>query len=820
MNKISKVDSVNLKFYYKVKSIGKSDYISKLVYFPFFLFLFLNISIAQVSKIESNLNLNEIKELKILPLGNSITYDNRSDDYRDIEDKYGYRLPLYNLLKESGLNFDFIGSEHAGSNFLPEGYDDNAGFPGIRKGELANLLKTGWRVQSPDYNVQITPGPYLETYLPDLILLHIGTNDNNLAGGTDANDIKEILDEVDRVESFYNKEIPVIVARIIDRVPNQTYVHTLNNNVQELVWDRLNNPLNPAYPDNLYLANMEDSAEIIYTVDYMGTVGNGNTGDMSDALHPNDKGYAKMADEWFKIIKKVYPNTLNVIEQPKSMYTFTGETIKLEFNVVSEKPIQYQWLKNGVNISGATDSVYIIENIPLSLDSSKYSCTVESGFYNLNSDTVTIYVSDSDSRVSKNNLALYDFEEGTGNIIHNSIIEYNDLDMKINDTSAVNWIPNGLEITGNAFIETNSFATSIINKIKQSNEITLEAWIRSENTTQNGPARIFTISENTTNRNVTLGQDADKYSVRLRTTETSSNGLPSLFTKDYSVKENLTHLVYSRNSSGEVIFYINGKIDTITSLDGDFSNWDPNYKLGIGNEIQNDRLWLGKYYLLGIYDRALDSTEVKHNFNIKFDGIENILDQPTNLTAEVTDSTKVILSWVDNSLSENGFIIERKSLNSNNVYHIIDNVGPDITSFTDKSQKSDSIYTYRISAYNDLLISDYSNEVEVKVIIVGSKPNGNLNDQFKLYQNYPNPFNPKTKVQIFIPLESRVKLNIYNSLGEIVKNLVDENLKRGYYEFNFNAEDLASGVYYIKVNAFTIGGNKVFDQVKKAILLK
>ncbi|MBK7106407.1 MAG: hypothetical protein IPH62_14095 [Ignavibacteriae bacterium] len=250
------------------------------------------------------------KKLKILPLGNSITFDKRSrqTDFRIPEDRTGYRLPLYNLLINSGIKFDFIGSEHAGSNFLPIGFEENSGFPGIRDSQLTNLLQTGI-LNMNQYGIYdtLTVGPYLETYLPDIILLHIGTNGNEQLDGIFSDDEEEILDEIARVENKLAKPINVIFSRIIDRSPNKNFVNTFNNNVENMILDRFYNPLNDAYPDLVHLVDMEDSAKIIYNIDIMGTIGNGKNGDMNDELHPNDKGYSKMAKVWFDGIINILP---------------------------------------------------------------------------------------------------------------------------------------------------------------------------------------------------------------------------------------------------------------------------------------------------------------------------------------------------------------------------------------------------------------------------------------------------------------------------------------------------------------------------------
>ncbi|HQI42065.1 MAG TPA: T9SS type A sorting domain-containing protein [Ignavibacteriaceae bacterium] len=87
-------------------------------------------------------------------------------------------------------------------------------------------------------------------------------------------------------------------------------------------------------------------------------------------------------------------------------------------------------------------------------------------------------------------------------------------------------------------------------------------------------------------------------------------------------------------------------------------------------------------------------------------------------------------------------------------------------------------------------------------------------NSFALFQNYPNPFNPTTTIRFALPVESRVKINIYNSLGQLVETLADKDMKSGYHEISFNASRLASGVYFYKLNS----GN--FVETRKMLLMK
>ncbi|PIE78213.1 MAG: hypothetical protein CSA15_09185, partial [Candidatus Delongbacteria bacterium] len=85
---------------------------------------------------------------------------------------------------------------------------------------------------------------------------------------------------------------------------------------------------------------------------------------------------------------------------------------------------------------------------------------------------------------------------------------------------------------------------------------------------------------------------------------------------------------------------------------------------------------------------------------------------------------------------------------------------------------------------------------------------------FSLSQNYPNPFNPTTTISFNLPMESDVKLEVYNTKGEMVKNLLNSSMKSGTHSIEFNGSSLSSGVYYYKLTA----GKE--NHVKKMMLIK
>jgi hypothetical protein len=86
--------------------------------------------------------------------------------------------------------------------------------------------------------------------------------------------------------------------------------------------------------------------------------------------------------------------------------------------------------------------------------------------------------------------------------------------------------------------------------------------------------------------------------------------------------------------------------------------------------------------------------------------------------------------------------------------------------------------------------------------------------EFTLSQNYPNPFNPSTIISYTLPSASKIKLILYNTLGQPIKVLENGFKNAGSYSVNFNADDLPSGIYFYKLEAGQ------FSQVKKMILMK
>lgn len=172
----------------------------------------------------------------------------------------------------------------------------------------------------------------------------------------------------------------------------------------------------------------------------------------------------------------------------------------------------------------------------------------------------------------------------------------------------------------------------------------------------------------------------------------------------------------------------------------------------------------------------------------------------------------VTLKWkTESELNNSGFDVERKAAADSTWKKITFITGNGTTNelheylYEDKKLQTGK-YNYRLKQIDYNGNFEYFNlaaEVEIK------KP-----AEFSLGQSYPNPSNPKSNIEFKIPERSHVNISVYNLLGELVSELVNETKDAGIYTVEFNGSNLASGTYLYRIKS----GN--FTAVKKIILVK
>ena len=189
----------------------------------------------------------------------------------------------------------------------------------------------------------------------------------------------------------------------------------------------------------------------------------------------------------------------------------------------------------------------------------------------------------------------------------------------------------------------------------------------------------------------------------------------------------------------------------------------------------------------------------------------------------IVDSIAVNLKW-DTVTGANKYVVEMNSKNdfSGTVIKPIDTVT--VTSLTlNSGLDKDSTYYWRVKALSSSgNFSDYSASYSfTTAIATGIKTlTGIIPTNFAVYQNYPNPFNPSTIIRYALPSESKVKITVYNILGQQIKELLYTTESAGYHEVTFNASNLASGIYFYRIVAASADGKHNFADTKKLILMK
>ena len=251
------------------------------------------------------------------------------------------------------------------------------------------------------------------------------------------------------------------------------------------------------------------------------------------------------------------------------------------------------------------------------------------------SNTVTLAnakLTNTNVRYDTNIIARYDFAEGTGTTASDTSGVGTPINLQLSGTE---WIEGGgLKIVSGKATSTPDASRKLYDMIagpQGSDEYTVEAWIVPDNVDQTGPARIFTYSEDTADRNFTMGQRGPIYIYRNRTPDTGiDNGSsPELRALDESLLQTtLQHVVMTFDQTNGRRIYVNGAFTDNIDPAGPGSlinTWNPNYTVVIGNEATNKRLWKGEMHFAAVYNQALTPTQVQQNFNAGADAGQSYL---------------------------------------------------------------------------------------------------------------------------------------------------------------------------------------------------
>jgi len=200
--------------------------------------------------------------------------------------------------------------------------------------------------------------------------------------------------------------------------------------------------------------------------------------------------------------------------------------------------------------------------------------------------------------------------------------------------------------------------------------------------------------------------------------------------------------------------------------------------------------------------KVITLAQVGEEYESQLVTVENIwLAEPISWAAEgsnasvlVTDGIDTVIYYIDKDTELDGWADAPRLWESFTVTTIVD--------------------YYNVHQLKGSTTGDFSNRVDV------DETKSLLPDSYALSQNYPNPFNPTTTIEYALPMMSRVNVVVYNMMGQIVSELVNNVQEPGLYHTTWNARDMSSGVYFVQITAKSTDGKETFNSVKKMMLLK
>lgn len=291
---------------------------------------------------------------------------------------------------------------------------------------------------------------------------------------------------------------------------------------------------------------------------------------------------------------------------------------------------------------------------------------------------------------------------------------------------------------------------------------------------------------------------------------------------------NCNNTVYSLAVDGDYL-YAGGDFTTVNSENrayitkinkttGNLETWDPQLDWTVyAIAINNSDIYAGGSFELAANEMqdylALFTTRALPVELVSFD-------------AHLVNKT-ILLNWeTATEINNFGFDVERKDGNSVEWLKIgfVEGYGttnsPKTYSYLDTLLNQVDEVSYRLKQIDNDGTYAYS-----KIVTVDLSPITGIDDEekpvvYSLSQNYPNPFNPTTTIKYGLPEDSKVRIGVFNILGEKVSQLIDSEVNAGFHQIKYDANNLSSGIYFLNMEASALNNNKEFRDVKKLILLK
>ncbi|HSL89606.1 MAG TPA: zinc-dependent metalloprotease family protein [Ignavibacteriaceae bacterium] len=350
------------------------------------------------------------------------------------------------------------------------------------------------------------------------------------------------------------------------------------------------------------------------------------------------------------------------------------------------------------------------------------------------------------------------------------------------------------------------------------------------------PARTFPRIQNLLNNTQTIGEILPSYSRNLRFRLVARDNRPAGGGVDYAQ----INFTVSNAAGPFLVTYPNTNV-VIPGLSPVTVTWNVANTNASPVNVSNVNILLsvdgGNTYAYTLASNTPnDGTEVvllpdneTNTARIKVEAVGNVFFDISNVNFTIDEAIPVelisfiaeaslngiTLKWkTATETNNNGFSVEKSSNGvSFTEISFVKGMGTTINQseylFNDDNVKVGRFF-YRLKQIDYDGTYSYSNIISVDI---------ELPTQFTLNQNHPNPFNPTTKISFEFPVDADATLEVFNTIGQKVTELVNNSLSGGRHEFEFNAAGFSSGIYYFKLTALAKDG-RTFNATKKMILMK
>jgi photosystem II stability/assembly factor-like uncharacterized protein len=309
--------------------------------------------------------------------------------------------------------------------------------------------------------------------------------------------------------------------------------------------------------------------------------------------------------------------------------------------------------------------------------------------------------------------------------------------------------------------------------------------------------------------------------------------IPSLQQNIYSIwfnnsqdgligEDNILEMTTDGGSNWSTLTSLNG-LDSISAITGTGNDWWVANKNNIYYSNDNRVSWVVQYTApSGNFTHMSKARNGNLIIAVRDNGGISAYLSPVpvelNSFTATTVNNNVILSWrTASEINNMGFVILRskfrnKRYGASSAWEDIDFIqGRGTTADENFYTFSDNNLEQGIYSYKLVQLDFDGTRTESGVVNVEVKSQVKT---YSLEQNYPNPFNPSTTIKFALPVDSKVKINVYNSLGQLVETLVEGEMQSGYHQINFDGSELASGVYIYQLQAGE------YTLAKKMLLMK